>query len=216
MPGRRTPLRFPEGFSWRPPPLTPLPAGTPLYRVQPAGGRLLHYGRDEAGENRWNPPPDRHPAFGVWYAACAPTAALTETLLQNLECAVVSWSAIRERELLEVRLDWDLTVIDLSGTALSALHADGKLLVTDDLRYPRAWAHALHLRANAQGLLYPARTLPRERALALFEPAGTDVLSAAARRTALPDLTLPGAPRMRNLIEWLEQEFDVSVKDDTA
>lgn len=211
----RTPLRFPYEYTWQPPPPDWLRTGQRLYRVQRRGHwTALHYGRDPEANNRWNPPLHATPQFGVWYAALAPAAAITETLLANLHAGVVSLQALQSREMLEATLAQDVKVIDLGGAALAAIQADARLLSTDQLGYPRAWAHALHTRCTVNGLLYPTRTYPGIRALALFESAGRNVLQRNAKRTPLIGWHDPDDAHRRNLIDWLEQKFNVSVKDD--
>nr|WP_274520779.1 RES family NAD+ phosphorylase [Ectothiorhodospira variabilis] len=212
----RPPLRFPWECHWTAPVPTCYSAGSLFYRVQDAEfDDPLHFGRDPEGDHRWNPSQDARPQYGVLYAGTTPEAAIVETLLHDEGGGVIGLSDLKQRSLWTFSTGKPLCLVDLAGPALKRLSHDGKLLVTDQLDYPRAWSHALHESLpGVHGLLFPARPAPEYRSVALFERSADRVgcpSSHVVSRIRLLDWLDPRTGR--NIIDWL-WDFGVTVHDD--
>ncbi len=209
-------LRFPDEFNWQPPQPLIIRAGTVLYRVQSrAHDSPIHFGLDPQGDKRWNPPPGVSPQYGVLYAGTSPHAAIAETLIHDERGGVIGLGELTSRVLWRFTVKADLAIIDLTGPALKRIGHDAKLLSTDDLRYPKAWSHALHGACpEAHGLLYPSQPALKYTSLALFERS-CGMLAASSGQGAAKQLLVDWIePDSReNIVDWL-QPFGISIYDD--
>lgn len=214
----RSRLRFPDELDWEPPDSVPLPAGTVLYRVQSRHHATpIHYGIDPRGDKRWHPPANTSPLYGVMYVGMSPQAALVETLLHDAADTVISLAELAARVLWTFTTSADLAVIDLTGPTLKHIRQDSRLLSTDDLRYPKAWSHALHQACpGAQGLCYPERPAPKYASLALFARSRSALSATLDRNESVQPLIDWVDPQSGlNIIDWL-RPFGVNVHDDGA
>ena len=139
----------------------------PWYRLHAAGREALHFGR--SGNNRFDAPAGE---FGVLYAGEDLRCAFVETFGQATGVRIVTVSALRGRNLVLVRAERPLRLVDLSGPGLARLGADARLCA-GEYSLARRWALALWSHPAApDGLLYRARHDPSRTAVAIFDRAG--------------------------------------------
>lgn len=152
-------------------PLHTLPAGSLLYRIQPAAfSSPLFFGRGLHA--RFNDPLED---FGVCYASTSPEGAFVETLARaKLQHKSLSLSALNDQVLYCLSCHHDLSVVRLEGHYLLRLGIESSVVNAPD--YPPSQDLARRLfdhNARPDALRYPARHNLSLRSLALFERAST-------------------------------------------
>jgi hypothetical protein len=167
---RRSPPRHP------PPPLLRDAARYPLPLVSLAGpwvrifrfaaGRSpLYFG--SASTYRFDDPFGR---FGVLYAADHLAGAFIETFGRAVGQHLIAVGDLRERHLASVRASRPLQLVDLRGRHLAALGATGELTAGRDYVRSQRWSRWFYRHPQRpDGLLYPCRHDPEQRAVALFD-----------------------------------------------
>jgi len=187
---RRSPPRHPP-----PPPLRdaaryPLPllslAGpwVRIFRFAP-GRSPLYFG--QAGSSRFDDPLGR---FGVLYAAEQLAGAFIETFGRAVSQHLIAVADLQERHLASLRATRPLHLVDLQGRHLAALGATGELTSGRDYVRSQRWSRWFYRHPQQpDGLLYPCRHDPEQRAVALFDRAEAD-LEAHDRGDLLQDALL--------------------------
>lgn len=167
--GGRDGLVFPDKNDWELPELTIHPAGQLLFRVQHKDhASPYHFG--SSPDNRWSPFTQNPPPYSVMYLCHIAEGAITESLLRFPRRRTVRTSVLRDQVVWELAPMRDLRLLDLTGPALTALGLDAQIHSTRILAYPQRWSEALHDADDSlDGIIYPARTLPYARCIALFD-----------------------------------------------
>lgn len=150
--------------------LSPVKAGTILYRIHRSHLSPLYFGRAAEPElrQRWDSP---DATYGVCYLALEPSIAFAETLLRDLSLDVIQEQELRIRSLARFHVVEPLRLVAMHGRGLRKHGADASV-VQGPYEVTWAWSAAFHAHPDApDGILYRARHDDSGLAVALFERA---------------------------------------------
>lgn len=192
----------PEDLRQRPLAISPVEAGTVLFRIHRSRPSPLHFGRasDPVRRQRWDAP---DASYGVCYLAQEGHIAFAETLLRDLGLDVVAEPELAIRSLARIRVREPLRLVAMHGNSLRRLGSDASA-VQGSYDVTWQWSAAFHAHPDAvDGIRYRARYDDSGFAIALFERAGTKV--------ELLDTTgLLETAHAAELARWLER-YDVGL-----
>lgn len=180
MTGRETPHpEPPRDFAERDLPLRRVDG--PWFRFHPRDRDPIHFGR--ARRFRFDAPDG---SYGVLYAGASVDAAFLETFL-NVGSRLITTGALDRRHLALLDASRPLRVLDLAAEgALARIGADARIFAGDRTVAQR-WSAAIHESPRRiDGIVYPARTEPGHRALAIFDRAA-DALGADLKGSLLDE-----------------------------
>jgi len=131
--------------------------------------------------------------FGVLYAAEHLAGAFIETFGRAVGQHVLAVGDLRERHLASVRASRPLQLVDLRGRHLAALGATGELTAGRDYVRSQRWSRWFYRHPQRpDGLLYPCRHDPEQRAVAVFDRTRGDLEALDSgellQNTLLPEL----------------------------
>ena len=151
-------------------PIRTVPAGTSLLRIYPLGYSPSYF--DVSDRHRFNAP---NGEFGTLYAGDDDHCAFAETLLRNLDLRVVSMTDLAGRGRSRVDLLGDLRLVDLTGSGLAQIRADGRL-TTGDYQVAQRWSLALHDHPDQpDGLMWRSRFDQGRTCYAMYDRARSGV-----------------------------------------
>jgi hypothetical protein len=131
----------------------------------------LYFGK--ASTYRFDDPLGR---FGVLYAAEHLAGAFIETFGRAVGQHLIAVSDMQERHVGRVRARRPLQLVDLRGHHLAALGATGELTAGRDYVRSQEWSRWFYRHPQRpDGLLYPCRHDPEQRAVALFDRTEEDL-----------------------------------------
>lgn len=153
-----------------------------LYRVSRHASGEPYFGRSAA--NRFDDPSRaKTRRFGTCYFGLTLEVAIAETVLHD-EMPVRGSFLVAAQEL-EGRhcvrfAGSQLTLVDLTGTALKSLIGSGEISTTAPYDRPQRWSRALHRHPQAvDGLVYMSRHVNSQRAVIVFDRAAAKLGSAS-------------------------------------
>ena len=146
----------------------PIVFGTqPLFQIHDATQNPLFFGR--LVRHRFDAPGSE---YGVLYAGIDPYAAFVETFGRLPQGSVVTRAALAGNHLAEIAFQPPLRFVDLSGTGLARLGADGRL-GTGDYAIAQQWSLALWRHPEQpDGMYYRSRHDPSRQCAAIFDRPG--------------------------------------------
>ncbi len=137
------------------------------YRVHPIDKEPLYFG--QSTNNRFDAPDG---AFRTTYVAQTPSIAFLETHGHATGIQFIEAATLASRGLAQVTSCRPLRLVDLAGSGLARLGADGRLASGDSYEHSQAWASAIFNHpANVDGIIYRARHDQRGICAAIFERA---------------------------------------------
>lgn len=139
----------------------------PWVRLHAAGRSALYWG-PRRERMRFDAPDD---AYGVLYAANDDFGAFVEVFGHRTGVRAVDVTEVRSRDLSWLHATRPLRLVELTGSGLTRLGADGRIFA-GDYGPARAWARALHDHPDQpDGLLYAARHDETRLCVAIFDRA---------------------------------------------
>lgn len=153
------------------------PAGVTVHRIHPAVYGAAEFNPGAGGNARFSPIADgKGDCIPTIYAGTTFECAAMETVFHDVPfepgLKTVAKRKLRHHDHSQIELTADLTLVDLSNTALRKLGVGRvDLIETDKDIYPqtREWAEAIHAQClDAQGLSWISRQDDRARAVMLF------------------------------------------------
>jgi hypothetical protein len=153
----------PSDFDNRP---LPVVEGTgPWYRLNPAQyDSALHF--DRSGRGRFDGPQQ---GYGILYVGEDVCAAFIETFGRIHGAKGVSEVLLRQRNLVEIKVDRPLVLVDLIGSGLVKLGADARLTAGKYTK-ARRWARAIHEHPQqVDGIRYRSRHDPNRLCCGFFD-----------------------------------------------
>lgn len=137
----------------------------PWFRIYKRKHGAIHFAKD--GVNRFDDPQRKH---GVLYVAGDFYGAFIETLGWSTGSRNISEKALSVRRLAKVISSEPLRFIDLTGSGLAHIGADGEICTGRDRYLSQLWSHALWRHpAQPDGIRYISRHDPQRNCYALFE-----------------------------------------------
>lgn len=197
-PARPGPPPHPPETLWRRTlPITPVAAGTLLYRIHRAHQAPLYFGRerDPDRRRRWDAP---DASYGACYMALEAHIAFAEMLLRDLELEAVQERELAIRSLARLRVRAPLRLVSVHGSGLRRVGADASV-VQGPYEVTWAWSAAFHAHPDApDGICHRARHDDSGCSVALFERARGKV-------EHLDSTGLLEPAHARDLAHWLDR-----------
>jgi hypothetical protein len=126
----------------------------------------MYFGR--SGQNRFDAP---HGEDGVLYLAADVRGAFIETFGRDHARTAIDWYELHARTISEITTSRPLRLVDLTGSGLTRIGADGRL-ATGAYDLSQRWALALHEHPDQpDGLLDRSRHDPERLCAAIFDRA---------------------------------------------
>jgi hypothetical protein len=124
----------------------------------------IHFGR--SGSNRFDAPTGE---YGVLYVAVDVQGAFVETFGRQIGRMIIAQEELEARALSSVVARRPLKLVDLVGSGLARIGADGRV-ATGDYSISQPWGLALyHHPEQPDGLLYRSRHDPSRVCVAIFD-----------------------------------------------
>jgi hypothetical protein len=144
----------------------------PWFRVHRRIHDPLHFGK--SGDSRFDAPAKE---YGALYLAADLRGAFVETFIRGKKGRhFITQEQLRPRLLAELRFPQGLRLVDLTGTGLARIGADGRLCAGGNYRLSQRWALALWQHPERpDGILYPSRHDLSQRCAVVFDRAGVGV-----------------------------------------
>lgn len=160
----------PAAISRRTLAISPVGAGTVLFRIHRSRHAPLYFGRDSDPDRRQRrDAPDA--SYGVCYMAEEGHIAFAETLLRDLALDAIPESELEIRSLARLQVRAPLRLVAMHGKALRGLGADASV-VQGPYPITWAWSAAFHAHPDApDGIYYRARHDDSGFSIALFDRA---------------------------------------------
>ena len=144
-------------------PIYLLTSGNIVYRVHQTKYDPIYFGR--SGASRFDDPNNQ---FGVLYLASDCYCAFRETIGRFSKYRLISTQLLSTRRVSLIRNNKDLNLVDLTGSGLTKIEADGRLL-TGSYKISQSWSKAFYSHPSCpDGIYYRSRHDPSRYCLALY------------------------------------------------
>lgn len=182
----------PADLNSRPLPVTTLRAGTAWTRIYPLAFSPEYF--DATNRHRFNAPAGQ---FGTLYAGSDDSCAFVETFGRDLDLRLVAMSDLSSRGRARVEIVRDLRVVDITGSGLAQIRADGRL-TTGDYTVAQRWSLALHEHPDLpDGLIWASRFDPSRVCLAVYDRARSSIRTVPTGSLADPSF----APDLATILD---------------
>mgnify|MGYP001816558298 CR=1 FL=1 len=154
-------------------PLSPIPAGTHLFRLvrgeyKEEGALRFGASDDPAKRSRWYAP---DASYGVGFFSFVERVCFLETPLRNPHQRFVSESELDNWLLVELELVEEIRVVELSGSGLRQIGCTAST-ISGPHKYTWPFSKALHDHPDdPDGIMHPSKMDPDDSAIALFDRA---------------------------------------------
>jgi hypothetical protein len=153
----------PSDLNQRELPIVSFVQKTIFYRVHPTQYNPVYFGRSMRG--RFDAPQGE---YGILYAAIDEHCAFRETIGRFSQYRLISTEVLSQRRMSDLEANRDVKLVDLTGTGLTWLEADGRLF-TGSYKIAQQWSSSFYTHpSKPDGIYYRSRHDPSRTCVAVY------------------------------------------------